>query len=285
MRLIKFILKCRYRLFSLRKPIKIGFLRLHNEENTVIACLMSVVDMLDKIVLIHSDITDSSLKLVENYIKANSLENKILVFQYPYHVYPQNAEEYRNEYEWKNSLAAYYQFGYKICCKIGRFRNGYIAKIDADQVYMNGCFQKIENEMIAEKYVLIINSYGGYNGCINTTDNTYAIWKRPKVGLLNGSAGDHLCIPLSLASKVNFTMDVTSDHAWEVLDLPHKYYRFKRNYDQVMWFHFNHKKLSDGTFRPLTVQQYNEYRRKILPLLKQSNSAYVNLKIQTKPND
>ena len=285
MRLTKLFLRCRYRLLSLRKPLKIGFLRLHNEENTVIACLMSVVDMLDKIVLIHSDITDSSLKLVGDYIKANSLENKILIFRYPYHVYPQNAGEYKKEFEWKNSLAAYYQFGYEICRKIGRFRNGYIAKIDADQVYMNNCFQKIEKEMIEEKYVLIINSYGGYNGYADTKDKTYALLERPQLGCLNGSAGDHLCIPLGLASKVNFTMEITADHAWEVMDMPHKYYRFKRNYDQVMWFHFNHKKVSEGVLKPLSEQQYEEYRQKILPLLIQSNSDYVHLKVQKNVDD
>lgn len=56
-------------IFSLRKPLKIGFLRLYNEENTILPCLMSVMNMLDKIVLIYSDIDDLSLELVKKYIQ------------------------------------------------------------------------------------------------------------------------------------------------------------------------------------------------------------------------
>lgn len=75
---IKKLLKLRYFLFSFRKPLKIGFLRLYNEEYTVIPCLMSVIDMVDIIVLIYSDIDDSSLELVKRYIKENKLEKNSL---------------------------------------------------------------------------------------------------------------------------------------------------------------------------------------------------------------
>ncbi len=57
---IRLLLKLRYLLLAFRKPVKIGFLRLYNEENTIIPCLMSVIDMTDIIVLIYSDIEDSS---------------------------------------------------------------------------------------------------------------------------------------------------------------------------------------------------------------------------------
>lgn len=63
-KIIKLLLKLRYIFLAFRKPLKIGFLRLYNEENTVIPCLMSVIDMTDVIVLIYSDIDDSSLELV-----------------------------------------------------------------------------------------------------------------------------------------------------------------------------------------------------------------------------
>lgn len=75
---IKKLLKLRYFLFSFRKPLKIVFLRLYNEEYTVIPCLMSVIDMVDIIVLIYSDIDDSSLELVKRYIKENKLEKNSL---------------------------------------------------------------------------------------------------------------------------------------------------------------------------------------------------------------
>lgn len=75
---IRLLLKLRYLLLAFRKPVKIGFLRLYNEENTIIPCLMSVIDMTDIIVLIYSDIEDSSLELVRRYIKDNRLEKSSL---------------------------------------------------------------------------------------------------------------------------------------------------------------------------------------------------------------
>ena len=73
-KIIRLLLKLRYLLLAFRKPVKIGFLRLYNEENTIIPCLMSVIGMTDIIVLIYSDIEDSSLELVRRYIKDNRLE-------------------------------------------------------------------------------------------------------------------------------------------------------------------------------------------------------------------
>lgn len=75
---IRLLLKLRYLLLAFRKPVKIGFLRLYNEENTIIPCLMSVIGMTDIIVLIYSDIEDSSLELVRRYIKDNRLEKSSL---------------------------------------------------------------------------------------------------------------------------------------------------------------------------------------------------------------
>ena len=77
-KIIRLLLKLRYLLLAFRKPVKIGFLRLYNEENTIISCLMSVIGMTDIIVLIYSDIEDSSLELVRRYIKDNRLEKSSL---------------------------------------------------------------------------------------------------------------------------------------------------------------------------------------------------------------
>lgn len=140
---IRLLLKLRYLLLAFRKPVKIGFLRLYNEENTIIPCLMSVIDMTDIIVLIYSDIEDSSLELVRRYIKDNRLEKRFIIRRYPHKVFTQHAPEYRSgKVKPENTLAAYYEFGYKICRRLARFRNGFIFKIDADQIYMNNCFTR-----------------------------------------------------------------------------------------------------------------------------------------------
>ncbi len=279
LKLIKFLLKCRYYIFSLRKPLKIGFLRLYNEENTIIPCLMSVINMFDKIVLIYSQIDDSSLELVREYIKKNHYEKKFIIHRYPYEVYTQHSPKYYEDFEWRNTLAAYYQFGYDICCKLGRFRNGFIAKIDADQIYINNCFEEIEKNMIKEKYAVIINSYGGYNCYVNKDKNEYMILFREKLGYINGCEGDHLCIPLGLSNKVTFDMSITKTHCWETTKFPKYFYSLYKQYNKPMWFHFNQKIPRYGEMKPLPVEQYCEYKEKILPLLKKSNSAYTNLKI------
>ena len=43
---------------------RIALVRCWNEEATIIACLMSIENVFSHIVIIHSDITDSSLQLV-----------------------------------------------------------------------------------------------------------------------------------------------------------------------------------------------------------------------------
>ena len=279
LKLIKFLLKCRYYIFSFRRPLKIGFLRLYNEENTIIPCLMSVVNMFDKIVLIYSKIDDSSLELVKEYIKKNHYEKKIIIHRYPYEVYTQHSPKYYEDFEWKNTLAAYYQFGYDICCKLGRFRNGFIAKVDADQIYMNNCFNEIEETMIKEKYAVIINSFGGYNGYVNKDKNVYMLSFRPELGYINGSEGDHLCVPFGLCNKISFDMSITKEYCWETMKFPKYFYKLRIPYDKPMWFHFNQKTPLKGVMKPLPMEQYCEYKEKILPLLEKSNSAYTHLEI------
>mgnify|MGYP000115554298 CR=1 FL=1 len=67
------MLKLRYLLLAFRKPLK-----LYNEENAIIPCLMSVIDMTDIIVLIYSDIEDSNPELVRRYAKNNRLKKSSL---------------------------------------------------------------------------------------------------------------------------------------------------------------------------------------------------------------
>lgn len=280
-KIIRLLLKLRYILLSFRKPLKIGFLRLYNEENTIIPCLMSVIDMTDIIVLIYSDIEDSSLELVHQYIKDNQLEKKFIIRRYPHKVLTQNSPEYKSgELKQENTLSAYYEFGYKICRRLARFRNGFIFKIDADQIYINNCFNRADEMMNKKKYAIIINSSGGYNGYV-TEGKFYSLCYRPKHGCLNGESGDSLIISNAFAEFVHFSMSITSDHAWEVLLFPKLFFRFIKPFHGIMWFHFNHKPLKDGMLYPLTTDQYAIYEEKILPLLTKADSPYKELSVNS----
>lgn len=44
---------------------RIGFLRILNEENTIIPCLLSVAPVLDHIIILWSDTEDRSIELIE----------------------------------------------------------------------------------------------------------------------------------------------------------------------------------------------------------------------------
>ena len=126
---------------------RIALVRCWNEEATIIACLMSIENVFTHIVIIHSDITDSSLELIEAYSKGRS---NIIIEKYPYHVYPALDDIYgTGSYDTKNSLAAYYNFGLNICQRIG----GAICKIDCDQVYIEASlsaqFESLENSQVS----------------------------------------------------------------------------------------------------------------------------------------
>jgi hypothetical protein len=62
-----------------------AFIRCANEENTVIASLLSIENIFTHFVIIYSDITDSSLKLIEKY---NRGRNNVIMEKYPYSVFP-----------------------------------------------------------------------------------------------------------------------------------------------------------------------------------------------------
>lgn len=242
---------------------------------------MSVINMVDIIVLIYSDINDSSLNLVQEYIKQNKLEKRFIIRRYPHKVYPANDIHYfSNEFKKENTLAAYYEFGYKICQKLARFRNGFIFKIDADQLYINNCFNIIDLFLKKDRYKTVINSYGGYNGCV-TEDSSYAICYTEQAGILNGHNFDHLIIPNGLAGFVYFYMSITQDHAWEVLSLPQIFLMKSKQYTQVMWYHFSRKFPANGKLIPLDAKQYKIYQEQIYPLLTKANSKYQKLLIKT----
>lgn len=196
-------------------------------------------------------------------------------------MFTQHAPEYKSgTVKPENTLAAYYEFGYRICRRLARFRNGFIFKIDADQIYMNNCFTRAEEMMKKKKYALIINSSGGYNGYV-TEKKHYFLCHRPRHGCLNGECRDHLIISNAFAEFVRFDMSITDDHAWEVLSLPKTCFCFLKPFDGIMWFHFNRKPLKEGVLRPLTAAQYAEYGEKILPLLIRAGSPYRKLTVKT----
>lgn len=276
----------RAKILNIRSPIKIGFLRVKNEENTILPCIKSVVDMFDKIVLIYAECTDNTMDLIYDYISQNNLEEKFIIKKYPYKVFPPHSPNYMSHnYNYENSLAAYYEFGFKICKKLARFRNGFICKIDADQIYIPGAYDLILKHMTFRNYKYVYNSFGGWDGHVIDGKSYFINYGKYKNGR-NGIYTDHCIIPCSLAKKVYFTMHINENVAYEVMH-PYSFKnRFMNVTSEIMWFHFNKKGAKgDGLnksllLKPLNSEQYKLYIKYILPLLKETNSPYKDLDVK-----
>ena len=285
-KLTLYLFSKRYFKYKNKPSLKIGFLRLHNEENTIIPCLMSVDYMFDKIVVIYSDITDDSLNHLYDYIQKNNLQEKYLIEKYPYNVYPPHHEIYFLKSHFflptKSYLSAYYRFGFNICKKLAKGHNGFVAKIDADQIYLPDCFIEIEKMMEDDHYAYLVNSYGGFDGHIN--GNEYKIdYSHDNTGR-NGFYTDHIIIPFSLINFTFYNMEIkNSPHkvAWERLQHPLLWLGLQKQSNSPMWFHFDRKiPYKTANLKKLTEEQKNLYYKNIYPLLVKTNSPYKDLIIE-----
>lgn len=261
-------------------PIKIGFLRLANEENTIIPCLLSVDYMFDKIVLIYSEVTDNTLNLVYDYIKKNNLEDKYIIRQYPYKVLPPHSKEYFDKtYKKENSLAAYYNFGWQICCNLAKGRDGFIAKIDADQIYLQNCFNQVLELMDSDNYIYLVNSCGIDGHVINR--KYYQVdYSHDQSNGFNGWQGDHIIIPNALLHFFKpFFMEIKFRPykiAWEIRKIP--FLLAKKSFGKCMWFHFDCKKPWKPTIlKNISPEQEKLYLKEVYPLLEKANSPYKDL--------
>lgn len=281
--LAKFTLLFLNFLFSFSKPVHIGFLRVKNEQNTVVASLMSIEEIFDKIVIIYSQNDDNSINLIKEFIEKSENKNKFVLKKYEYPVLEPFSKEYYSGYDYKNSLAAYYNYGFNICKKYARFRNGCIVKLDADQIYIKDYFLKIFAQMQKEKFLYAHCAYG-IDGIVK--DNTYKInYARNEYGTNGG--WDHFFIPNTLSFLTTITMHIIKekDVAFESVNYKSFMNWIKGSYNIKNcygWFHFNSKDAIFPHFtvlKPLTERQYQIYREKILPYLQKANSSYLSLNI------
>lgn len=266
-----------------------AFIRCCNEENTVIASLMSIENIFSNIVIIHSNITDSSLQQIENYSKGRT---NIIIEQYPHHVYPPHHEAYKHrDYLSENSLASYYNFGIDICKRIG----GSIMKIDADQIYIEenvlSHIQMFENNRILYEG-LETNIYQTCFWGVNTfvyEDQLVLSEKFPFNGM-----NDHFII----SENADFSFYQSS--FYEVIKLPDNAISIPAS-NQPSWFHFMKKiagvqDIKNTQSFDYSIEEYAEnnlneivllndelanlFIKKVAPILQASNSPYKNIRVK-----
>lgn len=240
-----------------------GYIRLANEENTILACLESIKDVFDEILIIYSDITDSSLELIHSYTN-----QKINIERYPYSVIPPHSIEYKtNKYDFKNSLASYYNFGLQF------IRTDLVMKIDADQIYFLDEMMNLVSYLKNCKNDKPTIGIRGHN-CVVSNNHLYKYLDQP----YNGGA-DHFCV---LTKDANFEQKTY----WEILSLPYKKTFTIPN--KQYWFHMkdghriNGKFVSGNDYRQQSLGCFDEdliqkYEKYVLPLLVKTDSVFQNL--------
>ncbi|MGH2643501.1 MAG: hypothetical protein ACRDE2_06105 [Chitinophagaceae bacterium] len=258
-----------------------GFIRCANEENTVIASLLSVENIFTHFVIIYSDITDSSLKLIEEYSRGR---RDIIIEKYPYSVFPPHSHIYKQGiYDYKHSLAAYYNWGMKLCEKIG----GSICKIDCDQVYI----EDVVAEQFKQHEKRFLNDESNFYRVGLWGINSFVYKKRlliPSKIPLNG-LHDHYI------TSCNMKIFYIQSGLNEVSVMPEKTITLP-SANQPAWFHFRknmrgiNESVSDaysidefiadnGSTMILDEELASLFENKIRPILVKGNSPHQNCKL------
>lgn len=267
-------------LFKLKMK-RTAFIRCANEENTVIASLLSVENIFTHFVIIYSDITDSSLKLMETYSRGR---NNIIIEKYPYSVFPYRSVVYsQGNYDYKRSLAAYYNWGIKICEKVG----GSICKIDCDQVYLEdvviGQFKQLEEKFLNDKRNFYKIGLWGINSFVYN-EQLLVPSKIPINGL-----NDHYI------TSSNMKISYVQSRLYEVSVMPEKAITLP-SVNQPAWFHFrkNMRGINELVSDTYSINEFiadhgstmilddglaGLFEYKIRPILVKANSPYQNCKL------
>lgn len=255
-------------------PEKVSaFVRVKNEINTIEACLNSIENVFDRIVIIYVDEPDDgSVAVVKKWCNARET---CFHYAYPYSVIPSHHEKYQMGFDYKNSLAAYTNFG------VEKFEpEEWVVKIDADQIYLTDELKEIV-KTIKRNHHHQKNVTEGY---ALTGYNTFE-WKGYFVQygkvLFNGTGGD------SFAVKRKNMQDFIQTSLYE--HLPLTGIDVIHYWPKPVWFHYMKSLKSGGSVRSrdeatdeeihfLSQKDIHLYKTKTAPFLP-DYSAYRKLKL------
>ena len=253
-----------------KTPVRFGFLRVRNEEATILPFLLSVDKLFDYIICVHSGCTDNTVNIITQFAKSSA--STIIIEEYRHRVHPAYTPPKQTEISYKNSLAAYYNFGMDIIKSIPHYKDYYVvAKLDADQIYIPDIFDEYLSAVKDMNYSIAMNGinsgvcFGRFFGIIKSRE-------------YNGGT-DHLVMGKNNLWKFScgpyYETDLT----------PHKYINTLPW--KPVWMHFTKFIKYDDVLRPLVKQDlisirkhtlanmyWNEY---VLPFLKEGNSMYKDL--------
>ncbi|MFR2286881.1 MAG: hypothetical protein ACLS9G_05780, partial [Akkermansia sp.] len=141
---------------------RIGFLRILNEENTIIPCLLSVAPVLDHIIILWSDTEDRSIELMEAWKRhiEDNYECRMSFLHYPHHVVPPRSVDDLRILPRENRIDTYLNFGMDFIRDLYAGKSFCVGKVDADQIYFT---QELEEAFQMARKPEDCVSIGGHN--------------------------------------------------------------------------------------------------------------------------
>ena len=252
---------------------RIGFLRILNEENTIIPCLLSVAPVLDHVVILWSDTEDRSMELMEKWKQhiEDKYECRLSFLYYPHHVVPPHSVDDLRALPRENRIDTYLNFGMDFISGLYAGKSFCVGKVDADQIYFT---QELE-----AAYQMV----GKPEDCVSIRGhNTLVFQKRfmiygPRPG--NGGGDSFICGMNNLPRygiAAPYEVDISCHPCI-------------KSYPNTCWMHFMKKARYGNVIRDFQENEViplsqnpglvNRFRTHILPLLEEAESPYVDLSL------
>lgn len=252
---------------------RIGFLRVLNEENAVIPCLLSVAPVLDHVVVLWADMNDRSIELIQEWEQRllNTYQCRISFLHYPHHVVPPHSVDDLRKLPHENRIDTYLNFGMEFIRRLGKGQLFCVSKIDADQIYFT---RELE---------VAFQMVSGPEDCVSIRGHNTLIHQQRLMiygpGPVNGGCDSLICGMNNLPRfgiAAPYEMDIT----------PHSQVK---PYPDLCWMHFMKTAKYNNVIRGfhdnevIPIAQKPALREyflsRILPLLQEAKSPYANLRL------
>ena len=92
-----------------------AMLRVKNEENFIINCIKSIVDIFDEIVVVDNNSSDQTIALLSSYIEEEKLSHKVKIYHYPFEIAKCGKEHSATKENSVSSLSYYYNWCISKC--------------------------------------------------------------------------------------------------------------------------------------------------------------------------
>ena len=252
---------------------RIGFLRVLNEENAVIPCLLSVAPVLDHVVVFWADMDDRSIDLVKEWEHhlCHACQCRVSFLHYPHHVVPPHSVDDLRSLPRENRIDTYLNFGMEFIRSLYEGQLFCVSKIDADQIYftreLEAAFQMISGP---EDCV----SIRGHNTLVHQ-QRLMIYGPRP----VNGG-GDSLICGMNNLPRFGIAAPYEVDITAHPQVTP---------YPDACWMHFMKtakyknviREFHDDEVIPLSQNPALQecFLSRILPLLQEAKSPYAHLRL------